>query len=250
MKRTVAEREAILESAVSERPIIQGLVDLLAVAMRDPSPSVRSTAVRMVEEHEVEAAIPFVEGLLNDHSEKVRIAVVECLATFQGTSSFSHEKLHTLLKDVSFLVRIATLEGLALLQDFEALPKVVSLLYDENPLVRAYAARSIADLQGRSYIQTIRDVLKEEDEDSARVGLLEALFVLGDEDALPPFLHLLSSDDYRVRCSVANSLENMSLKETGVATAIAALSRAESDALGVADKSSIARALAKLRLGG
>ncbi len=246
MKNTVAEREAILESAVSERPI-EGLVDPLAVAMRDPSPSVRIAAIRVVAEHEVEAAIPFVEGLLNDRSEKVRIAAVECLGTFHGASGFSYEKLHALLEDASFLVRIETLESLALLRDFEALPKIASLLSDGNPLVRAFAARSIAVLDGRSYIQAVQDVLKKEKEDAAKVGLLEALFILGEEDALSPFLRLLSSDDYRVRCSVANSLENMPLKRPQAETVIAALSCAEMDALGVADKSSIASAIAKLK---
>lgn len=249
MKNTVAEREAILERAVSERPV-EGLGDLLAVGMRDPSPSVRSAAVQMVAEHEVEAAVPLVEGLLNDRSEKVRLAAVKCLGAMQGASGFSHEKLRSLLADASFLVRIETLESLALRRDFKALPKIVTLLSDENPLVRAFAARSIAALDGRSYIQAIHNVIKKEKEDAAKVGLLEASFVLGDEDALSPFLHLLSSDDYRVRCSVANSLEYMQLKKPQVKIVIAALSRAKLKALGVADKSSIARAMTKLSQGG
>jgi HEAT repeat protein len=246
MKHTVAEREAILERAISDRPT-GSLVDLLTVATRDPSPSVRVAAIRAVAEHQVEAAIPLVEALLNDRSEKVRIAAVECLGTFQGASGLSHEKLQALLEDASFLVRIETLESLALLRVFKALPKIASLLSDENPLVRAFAARSIAALQGHSYAQAIHHALKKEKEDAAKVGLLEAQFVLGEEDALSPFLRLLSSDDYRVRCSVANSLEDMPLKKSQVGTVIAELSHAEMNALGVADKSSIARAIAKLK---
>ena len=93
----------------------------------------------------------------------------------------------------------------------------------------------------------IHDALKKEKEDSAKVGLLEALFLLGKGDALSSFLGLLSSDDYRVRCSVANSLENMPLNGIQIESAMAALSRAESEALGVADKSSIASAMDKLK---
>lgn len=244
MAKTVAEREALLESAVLERPA-DGLVNLLAEAMHDPSPSVRSSAVRMVAKHDVEAAIPYVEELLNDRSERVRIAAVECLGAFQG--GLSPVKLYPSLEDSSFLVRIGALETLALLKDLKALPRIAPLLSDENPLVRAYAARSIAALQGGSYTQVIHEALKKEKEDSAKVGLLEALFLLGKGDALSSFLGLLLSDDYRVRCSVANSLENMPLNKLQIETAIPALSRAESEALGIADKSSIACAMDKLK---
>jgi len=244
MTKTVAEREAFLESAVVERSA-DGLVNLLAVAMRDPSPSVRSSAIRMVAEHGVEAAVPYVEELLSDRSARVTIAAVECLGAFQV--GFSPVKLYRSLKDSSFLVRIGALESLALLKDLKALPRIAPLLSDENPLVRAYAARSIAALQGGSYTQVVHEALEKEREDSAKVGLLEALFLLGRGEALSSLLGLLSSDDYRVRCSVANSLENVPLNGTQIETAMAALSRAESEALGVADKSSIASAMEKLK---
>jgi HEAT repeat protein len=244
MTKTVAEREAFLEGAVLERSA-DGLVSLLAEAMRDPSPSVRSSAIRIVADHEVGAAIPHVEKLLSDRSERVRIAAVEGLGAFRG--GLSPAKLYPSLKDSSFLVRIGALESLALLKDLKAPPRIAPLLSDKNPLVRAYAARSIAALQGGSYTQVIHETLEKEREDSAKVGLLEALFLLGRGEALSSFLELLSSDDYRVRCSVANSLENMPLNGIQIETAMAALSRAESEALGVADKSSIATAMDKLK---
>jgi HEAT repeat protein len=246
MKQTVETRVASLERAVSSGKMPVS-VDLLAKAMRDPSPSVRSKAVQIVAEHEVEAAVPIVKELLYDQSEQVRIEVVKCLGSFREISTQPREKIRSLLRDKSFLVRIQTLESLSLLRDQGALPSIAQLLADENPLVRAYSARSIAALGAVSYVQAIQDALRAEKQDPARVGFLEALFLLGKKEIFDTFLQLLLSPDYRVRCTVANALEEMPLDQFQIESAIAALTQAAPYALGVADKSSIARVLVKLR---
>jgi HEAT repeat protein len=246
MKATVEYRLAILEHAASSQKT--GMpVELLTRAMHDPSPSVRSKAVQIASQFDMKAAIPFVEQLLSDRSEQVRLGAVGCLGLLGEGSTASCTKLRALLKDPSFLVRIETLETLVQLGDQDALPAVSRLLCDENPLVRAYAARSIAGLDGTSYGQAIYDALAAEKEDSARVGFLEALFLLGNRDVFEALLRDLAATDYRVRCAVANALEDMPLSAAEASQATQALEHAEANALGKADRSTAARVLAALR---
>src|SRR5436305_6816557 len=113
-----------------------------------------------------------VQKLLRDRSESVRIDAIACLALFQKRSKDSGKKIRPLLRDRSFLVRIEALETLAFLQYQEALPQIVTLLNDRNPLVRAYSARAIAALGGVPYAEKLQDVVQLEKNDSARAGLL------------------------------------------------------------------------------
>src|SRR5262245_2681813 len=241
MGRTVEKRLAMLTSAVPpSSKIVTG-------ALRDTSPAVRSKAVQIVGEQKLDAALPIVEELLSDADEKVRIDAIACFRSFQNVPPNTKSKVRSLLNDKSFLARIEAMETLAYLNDDQALPAIASLLSDSNPLVRAYAARSIAALRGISYVQRLKDALGREKKDSARAGLLEALVILGERQAFTSLLELLSSADYRVRCAVANSLAEINLDQDELSSATSALVQAEKHAIAKADKITAARALNDLR---
>lgn len=241
--KTVDERIAILERAASNRRPAE-LAPLLTVWMRDPSSSVRSKALQLAAEKKVKAAVYAVEKLLNDKSEKVRLTALECLGWL---GKGNRRSIRLLLRDSSFLVRIEALETLSVLRDHAALPGIAKLLRDKNGLVRAYAARSIAALHGSAHVKAIENGVQQEKQESARVGFLEALIILGRKNRFDEFLHLLSSKDYRVRCSVANALMDMRLDRSRMKLAIEALSRSKRHALGVADRSCAVLALGNLR---
>lgn len=242
MKRTVKERLADLASAT---PVS---LERLTEALHDPSPNVRCNAVQIVAETELNAVLPIMDELLCDADEKVRIEALACFQSFQNVPRSSLDKMHSLLQDKSFLVRIEALECLAYLGDHRALPAIASLLSDISPLVRAYAARSIAALEGgTSYVQQLNDILGSEKHDSARAGILEALFLLGEQKAFTPFLQLLSSTDYRVRCGIANSLAEIHLNQDQLVAAISALVQAGQHAIAKADKLTVMRTLDALR---
>jgi HEAT repeat protein len=246
MKETVKNRLAILKRAASSRtnPIS---IDVLASAIRDPSPRVRSEAIQIISERKIEVALPIVDKLLSDKSESVRIDAIACLGLFQQRSKDSGKKIQRLLRDRSFLVRIEALESLAILRYQGALPLIVTLLNDKNPLVRAYAARAIAALGGVSYVERLQDILRLEKHESARAGFLEAMLLLGKKEVFGSFLELLHSRDYRVRCAVANALEEIPLDRAQTEFAVRALSEARQHALVLADKSSVSRVLRLLR---
>src|SRR5262249_20968234 len=163
--------------------------------------------------------------------------------SFASVPPSARDKMLTLLRDRSFLVRIETLESLARLHEYDALPAIAELLSDGNALVRAYSARALAALNGKAYVSAIENALSLEKQDTARSGLLEALFLLGQEEVFKQLLQLLLSDDYRVRCAVANTLAETQLNRNQLGLALAALRQAQQDAIAVADLSTVKRTL-------
>ncbi|MDR3675761.1 MAG: HEAT repeat domain-containing protein [Acidobacteriota bacterium] len=244
MRQTVEQREAILKRAASLEDAGE-LSRLLTAAMRDPSPFVRTEAIEIAAKNQVEAVIPAIERLLKDRNEMVRFTAVECL----GSMGTGHVRsIRSLLRDRSFLVRIETLEALALLNDHGALPGMAKLLSDDNPLVRAYAATSIAGVPGVFCVQAIHNAFDKEKDDTARAGFLLALLMLGRNEFFEAFLDLLSSANYRVRCYVANGLGGLPLNQSQLESAIKALSRAKRHAIARADRTSIASVLTELKI--
>jgi HEAT repeat protein len=152
------------------------------------------------------------------------------------------------LQDPFPLVRIETLESLAQIGDKNALHLIAERLHDDDALVRAYAARSIAQLDGGKYRTAIEQALRAEQDDNARVGFADALFALGDAEQLPVLLEFLSSADYRVRCAAANALSAAALTPSQRQAALAEVSRAASAALAAADRSTMERVEKELRI--
>jgi len=124
---------------------------------------------------------------------------------------------------------------------------LAELLSDKESFVRSYAAASIGELQGHADIQKIRRVLEKEKQELAKVGMLEALFRLGQSDHFRQSIDLLGSSDYHVRCSVSNSLDSMPLSDAEMKIAIRALSLATRKALAEADRSTARRVLLKMK---
>jgi HEAT repeat protein len=243
-RRTVEERIKLLENTARHGK--SEFFKLLSLALSDRSPSVRDEAVLLVTEHRLKRAAPLVEPLLYDDSEDVRYDAAECIGILQKGRNSSPPGLKDLLRDRSAVVRAQAVESLALLEDRSALPNVVLLLSDENPVVRSYAASMVGMLGGRAYLKIISRSLSRENHDLARIGLYEALFLLGKRKVLPAMLMLLESSDYRVRCSVANTLEVMPLRDAEVKVAIRALVAANRKPRAVADETTTRRVLQAL----
>jgi HEAT repeat protein len=188
-----------------------------------------------------------VERLLTDESEEVRHDAAECVGFLSKGGKQPHKRLRALLRDKSALVRAQAAESLALIGDRGALLGIALLLADSDPMVRSYAAGTIADLGGSAYLKKIHSALTREKNDLARAGMLEALVLLGERFFLRDLLGLLKSSDYHVRCSVANALEFLPLSPSDRTLAIAALKRASREPLAIADGSTLKRVLRTLR---
>jgi HEAT repeat protein len=215
--------------------------------LADRSPRVRAAALDVVREEELREMDEQVLNLLSDKNRSVRYSAVECLGSLHEGEAVGASWLYPLLKDPFRLVRIETLESLARVGDRTALPLIAESLQDEDALARAYAARSIAELDGREYVTDIESALKTETDDNARAGFAEALFLLGDNEQFLTLLELLSSTEYLARCASANALTELSLSPGQVQSALVAVAHAARNALFGGDKSTMERVEKELR---
>ncbi|MFY9646965.1 MAG: HEAT repeat domain-containing protein [Terriglobales bacterium] len=223
------------------------IVEAVRGYLADPSPRVRSAALEVVRDENLRELDQQVVMSLSDKNSFVRYSAVECLGTLHQEESIAASWLYPLMEDPSFLVRVATLESLDQIGDNDALPMIAKRLYDDNALVRAYAAGAIAQLDGGKYVPEIERALEAETDDNARVGFADALFLMGDERQFSELLKLLSSSDYHVRCASANALGAANLKPAQVQSALEAVSHAARNALFRADRLTMERVEKDLR---
>lgn len=215
--------------------------------LSDRSPRVRSAALDLVRVKKLREVNASVLNLLADKSGIVRHAAVECLGVLHEGEAVEASWLYPLLNDPFLIVRIEVLESLAEIGDRIALPLIAERLKDANPLVRAYAARSIAEFESHEFMPAIERASKTEKDENAKVGFADALFTLGDVSQFSVLLEFLSSGDYHVRCASANALSVADLTPVQLKAALEAVSHAASHALAVADRSTMERIEKELR---
>ena len=245
MMNTVERKiKSLRESAAKDR---NAFLDSAPAALSARSPLVRETAILLIMEHEAKGVAELVEPLLYDHNDDVRYSAAMCIGLLNEGSGTNFPGLRHLLRDPVAVIRSQAVESVALLGDRSALPAVARLLSDKDPIVRSYAASTVGALRGSSYLKKLRHALTTEKQELARVGLFEALFQLGKRDVLPDMLELLSSSDYHVRCSVANSLEVMSLSPSDIHSVLKALTIAVQKPIAVADKTTTKRVRQRLK---
>lgn len=102
---------------------------------------------------------------------------------------------------------------------------------------------SIADLGGKRYRKQIRTQLGKEQNPLAEVGLMDALYRLGERDVYERLAGKLSSDSYLIRCAAANRLRDLDLEPSTRRVALSMLKRAKRHPIGKADLEAVGRAL-------
>ncbi len=235
--------------AVSSLPVEDKgrLAETLSRYLADRSPRVRAAALEVVRDESLREVEQQVITLLSDRSSFVRYSAVECLGALHEEESIGASWLYPLLTDPVALVRIEALESLARIGDKGSLSLIVERLHDDDAMVRAYAARSIALLNGREYITNVASASMSEQDDNAKAGFAESLFRLGDDDQFAVLLRLLSSSEYLARCASANALSDLPLDQTQLRSALEAVSHAAQNALVRGDRSTMERVEKELR---
>jgi HEAT repeat protein len=236
--------ESLREIAAKDK---KAFVNSVPAALSARNPAVRETAIALIMEHEVKDAAQLIEPLLNDQNDNVRYSAAECIGLLNEGRGTNFPSLRRLLRDPARLVRVQAVESVGLVGDRGALPAVVRLLSDKDPIVRSYASSTVGALRGSSYLNKLRHALMIEKQNLARVGFYEALFQLGQRKVLPDMLKLLGSSDYHVRCGIANTLERMSLSPSENDLAVKALTVAAQKPIAVADETTTKRVLRTLR---
>lgn len=111
------------------------------------------------------------------------------------------------------MVRVEAVDSLSNYVSHESYRCLCISAADPDDLVRAYAAYGVAvvgqHVEPNNAQRILHEMFAHEKCDRVRVGILEALYILGEVRYLPEMLQLYENDDYLVRCSVIYALDEI-----------------------------------------
>jgi eukaryotic-like serine/threonine-protein kinase len=249
--RTRRKRSSVeaRRTAVKALPIDDRSLLLRAVSsyLKDRSPRVRETALDVARDELLYELDDQVIGLISDKNSFVSQRAIECFGSFHEGESVKASWLHPLLQHSEVLTRVETLETLSQIGDKSALPTMIECLRDDDYLVRAYAAISIAQLGGKRFRKQIESASKVEEAEKAKPWFARALFLLGDQGQFQKLIEFLSAQSPTPRCTSANALADLPLSEDQLEAALAAVSHAATNFLARSDQSTMERVEKQLR---
>jgi HEAT repeat protein len=231
-------RAAIRALPVDDRGL---LLRAVSSYLKDRSPGVRETALEVARDEVLYELDDQVIGLISDKNDFVRQRAIECFGSLHEGEAIEVRWLHRLLQDPKDLTRVETLETLSQIGDKSALPVMIERLRDDDYLVRAYAAISIAELGGKRFRKQIESAAKAEETETAKPWFARALFILGDQRQFQKLIEFLSAPSPTPRCTSANALADLPLSEDQLGVALAAVSRAGTNFLARSDQSTMER---------
>jgi len=215
------------------------LVRSIGSYLKDPSPRVRETALEVARDEILSELDDQVIGLISDKKNFVRQRAIECFGSFHAEEAIKVAWLHPLLQHPEVLTKVETLETLDQIGDKSAPPAMIECLRDDDYLVRAYAAISIAQLGGKRFRKQIESAAKAEEVEKAKPWFARALFLLGDQEQFQKLLEFLSSTSPTPRCTSANALADLPLSPAQQRTALAAVANAGRNFLARSDQSTM-----------
>jgi HEAT repeat protein len=244
-QKKVGDRIAAFEGlARSGDPRVIGQ---LITALLDKSPTVRAAVAELLGDLNAKEAIKPLIGSLTDPDSEVRMMAAGSLGDLLAGEK-SPRQLIRLLKDPDELVRIEASESLGAIGDRSALPALWSAAKDRSPLVRSYVAAAIGELGSERDVPKLERALREEQSDTAKIGIYQALYRLGRSEVLSALLPMLSeSRDYRVRSATARILSEVVLDRSNSPAIIEALQKALRREPTVAARSSIRSSLKSVK---
>jgi HEAT repeat protein len=234
---------AITTLAVDDR---KQLLRAISVYLNDRSPRVRETALQVALDQVLDELDDQVRALISDENDFVRRRAIECFGLFHEGEALEVPWLHQFLRDPKPLVRVETLETLDQIGDKSALPAMVESLRDDDYLVRAYAAISIAQLGGERFRKQIESASKIEEIENAKPWFARALLLLGDGKQFSKLLELLSSASPQARCAAANALTAFELSPDQLKSAFEVVAYAANNFLARSDQSTMENVLKQL----
>ena len=247
---TLRTRSSVEERRIAIKALDVGdrtqLLRSIGFYLKDPSPRVRETALQVARDEVLSELDYQVIGLISDKNNFVRQRAIECFGSFHAGEAIEVPWLHPFLQHPEVLTRVETLETLDQIGDKSALPAMIKRLRDDDYLVRAYAAISIAQLGGKRFRKQIESAAKAEETEKARPWFARALFLLGDQEQFQKLLEFLSSTSPTPRCTSANALADLPLSPAQQRTALAAVANAARNFLARSDQSTMERVSKKL----
>lgn len=224
---------------------------LLAVeiiqCLESSNPWVRAAAAECLGSIGRKEAITPLCHALSDHFSEVRKAAAESLGILLTEKKHCPPALARKLQDPDELVRLHVAESLGSIGDKKSLPRLWKTIRDRSPLVRRYVVSAIGELGGKAELGRLQRELKNEKNDTTKLGYYTAIYNLGNKDILPALLALLKSKDYRVRCATANTLSEFTLNNSNASTILAELKRTLKGETTIAAKSALKECIGEIQ---
>lgn len=130
---------------------------------------------------------PTLLSFLDDPEDMVRFYAIESLEVLGCTESVPR-LIQVLATDPDGLVRLQAAEALGELKVRAALPSLTAALRDPDAGVRSYAAEALGQLGERGVMPELRALLAVEEDPMVRASVFQALYTLGDDEALASLL--------------------------------------------------------------
>ncbi|WPB76452.1 HEAT repeat domain-containing protein [Archangium violaceum] len=178
-------------------PVLLGLTS-------SPDPGVRAnvaTALGVL--GSCESVAPVLLSLLEDPDDLVRVDAIQSLEELRCVECVPH-LMRLLASDPDGLVRLQAAETLGVLKDRAALPSLTAALRDPDEGVRSYAAGSLGQLGERGVMPELRALLAAEQDPMVRASVYQALYQLGDEEALALLLDGVDAVDDLTAATMLN----------------------------------------------
>lgn len=177
--------------------------------LANPSPRVRSQAIKFLGKHATAEAIDTIVNMLGDANADVRSQAATVLGKFgeRGTK----EALKSLLYDEDANVRRSAAESLGRLRVGSATNILISLLEDESPEVRGCAAEALGYIKKAKAIEKIADKINDDDwfvRYKVAISLGKFAGHLS-EDIIEKIILLVDDENEYVQSSARNTLEKI-----------------------------------------
>jgi HEAT repeat protein len=211
--------------------------------VNDKDERLREKAAESLGQINTEESVKILKELLNDDKYNVRCAAINSLCNLHSIDSLP--ELLNCLSDKNELVRVNAIECIGQLKNKSAVKTLINILNDKSNLVRSYAGSALGAIGDSSAKVAIENRLLKENNDLAKVGLYEGLYLLGSNSYLKKMFKLFDSSDYHVRCSVANILGDI-VNSSNKITIIDILNKYLNEETTVAVKSSITNSISKI----
>ena len=171
----------------------------LEVALADPVEAVRLAAIALLKNHKSPKGLQLLIQLLDDKNATIRHASVSVIRDYEREESIRW--LLRMFSDINSDVRINTAESFAfffreeeavIYRKYLAIPYLIRLLDDEEPLVRIAAIRALGDAEKFRAVAPLIARLKDPDR-GVRTEAARALGLIREQRAIKPLLALLEN---------------------------------------------------------
>jgi cyclophilin family peptidyl-prolyl cis-trans isomerase/HEAT repeat protein len=187
-----------------------GVADTLIDYLGDPSPALRAAALEGLATHDAEGFVFILSGIDPDPHWSVRVALARVLGTL--TPDVGLHRLKSMLNDTDQRVVAGVLTALAHRRAPDAGSILIEKLEADDPIVRAAAARALAELAPPEAATPLIDAYRRGLDDTtyvARAAAMTALARYDSADARRGLNEALADPDWAVRVRAVSLLQKL-----------------------------------------